>query len=82
MDASREPDSVIQLVVFKAGKDVTGKQWFGDLTEVTRELIVSIHSHFRRYGFQAERSQVAVGAFFLIGVSMNDVPVKSICCGA
>ena len=82
MDASGKSDAVVQLVIFEAGKDVAGKQWLGDITHMPGELIVSIDSQFWGYRFQSKSSQVAVGAFFLVGVSMNDVPVECICRGA
>ena len=79
VNTSGESDAMIELVEFKASKNVTRKERFDDLIQLARELVVLVDSQLRRQRFQMLQGlQVAAGALFLFQVGVNDIPAKTI----
>jgi len=78
MHPSGKPHPMVFFVENKAAEDVTRKHVLRHSTQLVRKLIVFIHPHFRSKSFHAPGPQVKAGALFLLGLSVNHVPVKSV----
>src|SRR6185369_13768556 len=70
--------AVVRFVVAKTSKDISGKQRLNDTTRLASEFVVLVDVQLRTQNLQSQRLQVSARAFFLVGMSVNNIPIEGV----